>query len=471
VLIKRFFKLRYIYIVLSAILFVGCSSSKVEPVAHEVKKEILIHIDENLSCEEAPKQEQPRVVEIDDLQNIPQSAAYFAKNISKNPPLYDIQKRFEKNHFSIWNIDKPKDSLKDVKWPFYAYTVGKSYGENLQPLEESFFETMLFNANFEEYATANKKGVTLKESSIRSFPTIRPLLQDPSLAGEGFPFDYLQNSALHANSPIFISHYSKDREWAYIFSNFASGWIKASEFVVLEDEHVESWQKAQQVAIIRENEPIYDVEGTFLFKSKIGMIFALISEDEESYTVLAVSSYKNSKPLFLRSKISKDIATKEVMKLNEANLTAVINEVSKTNYGWGGMYEQRDCSSMLRDMFAPFGIWLPRNSNQQSKIGKVISLERLSNSGKIKVIREKAIPFETLLYKKGHIVLYVGTYDDEIIVFHNTWGVKTKKDGVEGRVIIGKPIFSTLKLGRNHKDYDESGELLRNLKSMNILTQ
>jgi phenylpyruvate tautomerase PptA (4-oxalocrotonate tautomerase family) len=208
-----------------------------------------------------------------------------------------------------------------------------------------------------------------------------------------------------------------------------------------------------------------------MFKSKIGMIFALISEDEETYTILTVSSYKNSKPLFLKSKISKDIATKEVMILNESNLVTVINEVSKTNYGWGGMYEQRDCSSMLRDMFAPFGIWLPRNSSQQSKVGRVITFKNLSDKEKIELIKEKAVPFETLLYKKGHIVLYVGTYNDEIIVFHNAWGIKTKKDGVEGRIIIGKPIFSTLRLGRGEENFDEESELLRNLISMNILTQ
>lgn len=461
----------YIYIFLSALLLTSCSSSKIEPLVADVKKDIIVDIDKNQTCEEPPKKEPKKEIIIDDLQNIPQDVAFFTKNIEKEPPIYDIQKKFEKYHFSMWNIEKPKEDLKAIKWPFFAYTAGKSYGENFQPLEKVFFDEMLDNANFDAYATLNAKGVTLRESSIRSFPTIRPLLRDPSLAGEGFPFDYLQNSGLHANSPIFISHYSKDGEWAYIFSNFASGWIKANEFVILNDEQIASWQKAKQVAIIKENVPIYDTDGTFLYRSKIGMIFALISEDEETYTVLSLSSCKNSTPIFLESKISKNIATKETMSLNETNLSAIINEVSKTNYGWGGMYEQRDCSSMLRDMYAPFGIWLPRNSNQQSKIGSVISLERLSNSGKIKVIREKAIPFETLLYKKGHIVLYVGTYDDEIIVFHNTWGIKTKKDGVEGRVVIGKPVFSTLKLGRNHPDYDESGELLRNLISMNILTQ
>lgn len=101
---------------------------------------------------------------------------------------------------------------------------------------------------------------------------------------------------------------------------------------------------------------------------------------------------------------------------------------------------------------------------------EVISLENLSDEEKVKLIKEKAVPFQTLLYKKGHIVLYVGTYNDEIVVFHDTWGIKTKKDGIEGRIVIGKTIFSTLKLGKNQDYYDKDSELLRNLKSMNILT-
>jgi len=437
---------RYILIILLIVFFTGCSLRDA-------------------------KIKTSKTIEIYDLQNIPQDVNYFSKNIDKNTSFYEIQKKYEQRYFSMWNIEKPKEGLVSVKWPFFSYRPSKSYGENLQPLEQNFFDTMLNNANFDTYATINSKAVTLREVSLRSFPTIKPLLRNPSLAGEGFPFDYLQNSTVHANEPILVSHYSKDREWAYIFSNFASGWVKTNEFVILEKQHTEAWQNAQQVAVTKEDEPIYDSDGNFLYKSKIGMMFALASEDEKTYTVLTVSSYKNSKPLFFKSKISKDIATKEIMKLDENNLATVINEVSKTNYGWGGMYEQRDCSSMLRDMFTPFGIWLPRNSYQQSKIGKVIILENLSDKEKIRVIKEKAVPFQTILYKKGHVVLYVGTYNDEVIVFHNTWGIKTKKEGIEGRVVVGRPVFSSLNLGKYVEDYDEESSMLKTLISMNILTQ
>jgi len=467
--------LKYYFIVLFISIFAGCSSGEIKSVAETPKIEILVKVDEkvdeNLSCDTPVQKTLKEAVEIYDLVNIPQDVSYFINNFSKSIALYDIQKQYEKHYFSVWNIDKPREDLDSSKWPFASFCVGSSYGENFQLLKQQFFDDMLKSANFDSYGSVNKKAIVLKETNIRAFPTVRPLLKDPSLAGEGFPFDYLQNSTLTANKPIFISHYSKNREWAYIFSSFTSGWIKSDEFVILNKKNSDIWQKAQQVHIIVEGSPIYSINGDFLFKSKIGMMFALISEDKETYTILTVSSANGNKALFLKSKISKNIAHKDILTLNKKNMANIVNEVSATNYGWGGVYEQRDCSSMLRDLFAPFGVWLPRNSYQQSKVGRVISLENLSDKEKTALIKEKGVPFETLLYKKGHIVLYVGTYSGEIIVFHNTWGIKTKKEDTEGRVVIGKPIFSTLKLGKNQVNYDKESEILRNLKSMNILTQ
>lgn len=441
--------MKYLLTVLSAFILFGCSSK-------EVKKEFL-HVDD-------------RPVVIDDLVNIPQNVAYYCENLEFDNKLYDIQKTYEKDYFSIWNIEKHQDSLESVKWPFDLYKVGTSYGENLQLLEKKFFDDMYDNSNFDTFATVNKKAITLKHSNIRLFPTIRPLLRDPSLAGEGFPFDYLQNSSIHANKPIFVSHYSKDGEWVYIFSSFASGWIKSRDIVFLDKKYTDKWQKARQVFLTKENVSIYSVNGFFLFKSKVGMMLPLVDEDENSYTVLCVSKYQFFQPMFVKAKISKNISSNEILNFNKNNIVNVISEVSNSNYGWGGLYGQRDCSSTLRDLFIPFGIWLPRNSYQQSKIGKVINLEGLSDDEKIALIKDKAVAFQTLLYKRGHIVLYAGLYNDDIVIFHNTWGIKTLKDDSEGRIVIGKSIFSSLELGNYQEHYDESASILKNLKSMNILT-
>ena len=39
------------------------------------------------------------------------------------------------------------------------------------------------------------------------------MFYDPTQLGEGFPFDYNQNSAIKINTPIMVSHLSKDRAW------------------------------------------------------------------------------------------------------------------------------------------------------------------------------------------------------------------------------------------------------------------
>jgi len=409
-------------------------------------------------------------ISIYDLQNIPQDINLFAKQVHNNNKLYEIQKKYEKYYFRPWNFTKPNETLKNIKWPFRTYKAGKSYGENLQLLNEYFFDNMYNESNFDKYLTLNKKAVTLKHLSIRVFPTCRPLFRDPFLAGEGFPFDYLQNSTVCANKPVFVSHLSKNKEWAYIFTSFTSGWVKSSDIVFLDDKYTKEWQKAREVFLTKDNVAIYSKEGRFLFSSRIGMMLPLISKSKDNYIVLSVAKYKNSKPFYVKAVLPKQISHEGVLTFNKKNITDILSEVLKSNYGWGGMYGQRDCSSAIRDIFAPFGIWLPRNSFQQAKIGEVMSIEGLNDKQKLQFIKQKAIPFETLLYKKGHIMLYVGTYKDNVVIFHDTWGIKTKSNGINGRIIIGKAILSTPEIGKYQKNYDENLSILRNLSSMNIIT-
>lgn len=407
---------------------------------------------------------------IEDLLNVPQDVRVYTSGINKDE-LYDSQKNYEKSYFSVWNIEEPPYSLESVQWPFKSFSVEKSYAENMRPMEKDFFDEMYEQSNFDKYATLNKKAVSLKYSNIRALPTFKPLLLDPSLPGEGFPFDYLQNSSVNANTPLFISHYSKDKQWVYVFSSFANGWLRSSEVVFIDENHADMWQEAKQILITKEGVPLFTESGKPLFNTRIGMMFALVGETDDSYIILTVSSYKMNVPMFNKSLISKDIASKDILKLNKENLNRIVKEVAKTNYGWGGIYEQRDCSSTIMDIYSAFGIWLPRNSSKQGRVGEVIDLSSLSDSEKIETIKEKGVPFETLIYKKGHIVIYVGTYNDEVVILHNTWGIKTKDKEEEGRFIVGKTVFSTLKFGDELENYDYSSGLLKNIQSMNIITK
>ena len=68
-----------------------------------------------------------------------------------------------------------------------------------------------------EYAQMHKKdskrykAITIRRTNVKALPTSTSFYRNPKKVGEGFPFDYNQNSALHINVPLYISHYSKDR--------------------------------------------------------------------------------------------------------------------------------------------------------------------------------------------------------------------------------------------------------------------
>ena len=385
---------------------------------------------------------------VDGLSEIPQNPHIYSKNIKKFSGLGSLQE-YKKNYYRVWHQNGLSIGLEDAQWADNVFKVKNSYGENFQPLEQNFFNTLHEEENFQNFSTINKKAITLHRLNIRALPTRRALFHNPKHAGEGYPFDYLQNSSIAAFKPVLVSHYSKSKEWVFIEASFAYGWVKAKDIAFIDDRYAKEWEDAKQMIIIKDKQAVYNKRGKFLFRTQIGMLLP-----DTHYFV-----------------IDKDAYSTDILAFNSENIDKIINELYKNIYGWGGMYGQRDCSATMRDFFAPFGLWLPRNSSKQAKVGKVFSLESLSDKEKLLFIKQHAIPFQTLLYKAGHIVLYVGTYNDKVVIFHNTWGIKTKSFfGDEGRYIIGHPIFSTLDFGKNIKGYNTKSSILHHLKSMNIVS-
>ena len=398
-------------------------------------------------------------------------AIYSEQNVVDRTELKAIQNTYIQSYYRVWNVQTPPEPLEKIIWPLMSYTAGRRYGENLKLLPQEWFDTMIVNSNFENYGSLNRYALTLNFSHLRNFPTHKPLFSDPKKAGEGYPFDYLQNSAAHANEPLFVSHYSNDGAWVYVFTAYATGWLPSSSVVFLDEKQVIEWKESRHIRFTKEFYPLRDEDGHFVFNSRVGMLLPLLKEEKDSYVVKVSTIDAFNTPHFLEVKIPKSAAVLHPLLLERSNLAALSSEMMQSNYGWGGLNESRDCSSTVRDLFTPFGIWLPRNSFRQGQIGRVISFENLSNDKKVTLIKKEGIPFETLLYLKGHIVLYLGEYEGTIMILHNMWGVRTLIDGEEGRVVIGRTVISTLEIGKELEGYQSEKSLLSKLKSMNIITE
>ena len=403
---------------------------------------------------------------INDLKTIKQKPYIYAKEFKTIPNKLSAQLilDFEKNYFYPWHTNKFTFTYEEATWG-NIYAKKEVYSENLTRISKEWFDVMITNSNFGKFDTLRKQAITINNSHLKVFPTISKIFYDPNEAGEGFPFDYNENSSIKINTPLFVSHLSKDKLWAFIESSVAIGWIKVSDIAYVDEKFMNIFENGNYYINLKDNTNIYK-NGYLLSDIDLGTLFPKVKKG----FIIASKDYKNN--AFIRL-IDNNVNFKKIgIDFNANNIKRISTELIGERYGWGGILGNRDCSLMIKDFYAPFGIYLGRNSGKQKDAGHSIDISKLSDEMKKEFIIKNAIPFQTLIYLPGHIMIYVGKKNNEPLVFHNMWGVKTLDgDGNYGRNIIGKAAVTTLTPGSELDNYVEKYSVLRRLKSITMLTQ
>ncbi len=410
---------------------------------------------------------------VNDIKHVPQNAFYFVK---QNGRLISsdfqqlLDNYFNRFFFSPWKKTKSSYTKKTAFWGFYVYPNREVYGENKRRIPKSWFAKLRENADIENFPSLNLWGITVSNTDLKVFPTQKPIFYSFDKAGEGFPFDYNQNSAVYIGTPLFISHISKNKQWYYVETPFASGWIKANDVAFVDEEVKQIYQTGKYVAFIKEDISLTDENGNFLSKGLIGVVLPLVKEEKDNYEVFVPVKDTDGYAVLKTVKVSKDVSVIKPMPFTEKNIAKIINETLNKPYGWGGLYLNRDCSANIRDIFVPFGIWLPRNSTSQAKSGIFVSLENLSPKQKEEFIAKSGIPFLTLIWMPGHIMLYIGNKNGKPYIFHNFWGIKTKIFNKEGRVIVGMSAITSLSPEKGIMFVDkQKGIFLKRIKGITYI--
>ena len=141
------------------------------------------------------------------------------------------------------------------------------------------------------------------------------------------------------------------------------------------------------------------------------------------------------------------------LRMTPGNVAKVGNFMIGQPYGWGGMFGDRDCSALTRELLATFGIWLPRNSVSQARTGSIIMIEGMPTETKEDQIMRNGVPFLSLVGMRGHIMLYVGKYNGRPVIFHNVWGVRTVEGSdTDRRFVIGRAVVTSITPGAELKN-------------------
>ncbi|MFK5881046.1 MAG: SH3 domain-containing protein [Sulfurospirillum sp.] len=414
------------------------------------------------------------IIFVNCAQKEPQVISYkqdITPYITNIKPLHAELRKFNSHYFSPWQSSFMRSSKKSASWANRVFLKNKIFfSENTMPWNSKNISSIIKSTNFDDYNASNLYAITSKNTQIRNLPTNKPFFRDFKKAGEGYPFDYLQNSRIHINTPLLISHYNSDGSWAFIQNPFSLGWIPTNDIAILNTKQKGEFKEAQKIIIIKDKAPIYTKHQKFFTHTNLGAIFPYIKEDKQFYySYVFINNFEN-KSKKIKLTIPKNLAKKFPLAFNPNNIKITINQLLNQKYGWGGYLGNRDCSALTKDFFTLFGIWLPRNSAAQKNMLRYISLKGKSNKEKEKTILELGIPFQTLIYLKGHIMLYIGNKKGDIVVLHNLWGIKTKEDGKEGRYIIGRAIISDLYLGKNLDNIEIKSLIISKIEGITIPT-
>ena len=253
-----------------------------------------------------------------------------------------------------------------------------------------------------------KRAVITGRSDLKGFPT------DKTFHRHGDPhYDGIQETELISGFPAAVLHTSGDGHFSFVLSYFYSGWIPSKNVAYCTDEEYMLFADPQDyVTIVAKT-----VECSGI-RFDMGAVLPYLAEDADSYYVQVPKRNGETGMLFLeKAVVSKADAVRGSLDYTMKNYYAQAFNYLGTYYGWGGSDGGVDCSGFVCAIFRTFGIYLPRNTGEQSKYAGIILSLLNDPSGVLDTVDQPAA-----VYRPGHVMLYLGKKNGTHYVIHAPQG-------------------------------------------------
>ncbi|MBQ3059998.1 MAG: SH3 domain-containing protein [Desulfovibrio sp.] len=387
-----------------------------------------------------------------DMGRFPQDLQFYAQMAGPDRPLLTAEEqreqyaRFQQRYFAPWRMKKTSIKKRDIS-PLF----GKARGYRLNAVRwtQKEWEQMGRNADLAAFPNRAQHAITLRNTDLREMPTHLPRFTEPVSRPADNPFDYFQYSRLPVGTPLLIAHISRDGRWYFVECAVAAGWVDAQDVAPADSGFQAIWQSGAFAALVRDGILMSSAGSEEKLQGHIGAVLPLRGQDEQGFwRVLLPARAIDGMARAVESRIAMTDAAPQPIPMTARRVAELGNIMMGQPYGWGGMLDRRDCSALTRDLMAPFGVWLPRNSSAQARQGTVVRLEGMSVSQKEDAILKQGVPFLSLVGMRGHITLYVGAYDGRPALYHNVWGVRVI-DGADdnARFVIGRTVVTSVTPG------------------------
>jgi hypothetical protein len=338
--------------------------------------------------------------------------------------------------------------------------------------------------------------LTVKRTNIRTFPTSEASLSDPG----DLEFDMFQETAAGPAEPALVLHRSLDGGWYFVQIFNYCGWIPAGDAALAKNkaEWLEYINAGSYLVVTGSKLRLgYNAYSPELSELELGMgakiplaganlnlnsspnpnlsqnLNSLIVDNQSvagNYVVKLPIRGGNGELIIKNALIPKagDVSI-GYLPYTRANIIRQAFKIQGERYGWGGMFNGRDCSAYVMDVYKSFGFLLPRNSDEQERsAGRTFSFASLNTERRYALLND--LPPGATLHTPTHVMLYLGIHKGRHYIIHDVAslgdvGVKNP-DGSLGRLVINEVVVTDLSLprrnGRSLIDSLTSGKLIEN---------
>ena len=268
--------------------------------------------------------------------------------------------------------------------------------------------------------------ICVKGADIKSWPEYKFVGYDVADTDDEFVL-----SSLTVNEPFVVKQKAvvNGHTFYWGFSNIVTGWVDGDNIAFCSDK--EEWTRNWKVTngnkdfiVVTQDkivlEPSIYAAYSSEVKLKFGTVLKLVKKEDMPRNIAERATWNNYVVYLPTRNDEGMLETKMALISEHCNVSVGFLPMTQRNiidvslqclgnrYGWGGMLDSMDCSLFTRNVYKCFGFELPRNTNWQKYIpGTCTNLSGMNVDEKQAYL--ETMPAGTLLYMRGHTMIYLGS--------------------------------------------------------------
>lgn len=291
----------------------------------------------------------------------------------------------------------------------------KTDDKKLFEADTHYYNKLIENINYNNIETENivEYGIILARTPLKTWPTM-----DEAFSNQSSAYDRFLESTLYPYEPIAILHESKDKKWLFVKMYNYEGWVQKEDVAYTSFNILNLLINNHNFIVITEPKAYTKYSNREL---DMGCTFPLLKKNNEYFTVLCPQKRADNSLYFTFGYIPIEHGSINYLPYTQKNTLSQAYKFIDEPYGWGGMNGYRDCSALVMDIYRSMGIKLKRNTDQQEIMSPInISVSKMSEADKINQL--KTLPAGSLIFMNGHVMLYIGEYENTHYILHDTPG-------------------------------------------------